>query len=119
MPKALNILLFGGHTDWGADESTLLKLYPTPARDDHGTSTKDILKELDPIDYQRMCIAFGNLPNLSNSKPLRRRLTITRKLTLKIIYELFFLRVKNLPENLYLDPIISSSLSEVFMKSKT
>ena len=51
--KALNILRVVGHTDWGVDTGTLLKLYRTPVRSklDHGSavygSTKDyILKEL-------------------------------------------------------------------------
>ena len=30
--KALNILRVVGHTDWGADKSTLLKLYRTLVR---------------------------------------------------------------------------------------
>ena len=51
--KALNILRVVGHTDWGVDTSTLLKLYRNLVRSklDHGNavhgSTKDyILKEL-------------------------------------------------------------------------
>ena len=55
-----------GHTEWGADKSTLLKLYRTPVRSklDHGSavygSTKDyILKELDPIHHHGLRIALG------------------------------------------------------------
>ena len=60
--KALNILTVVGHTDWGADKSTLLKLYRTLVRSklDYDSavygSTKDyILKELDPIHHQQSC----------------------------------------------------------------
>ena len=63
---AINILRVVGHTDWGADKSTLLKLYRTLGRSklDYGSavygSTKDyILKELDPIHHQGLRIALG------------------------------------------------------------
>ena len=64
--KALNILRVVGHTDWGADKSTLLKLYRTLVRSklDYGSavygSTKEyISKELNPIDHQGLRIALG------------------------------------------------------------
>ena len=64
--KALNILRVVGHTDWGADRSTLLKLYRTLVRSklDYGSavyaSTKAyILKELDPIHQQGLRIALS------------------------------------------------------------
>ena len=64
--KTLNILRVVGHTDWGADKSTLLKLYRTLFRSklDYGCavygSTKHyILKSLDPIHHQGLRIALG------------------------------------------------------------
>ena len=64
--KALNILRVVGHTDWGADKSTLLKLYRTLVRSklDYGCaiygSTKHyILKSLDPNHHQGLRIALG------------------------------------------------------------
>ena len=64
--KALNILRVVGHTDWGADKSTLLKLYRTLVRSklDYGSAVygftkKYILKELDPIHHQGLRIALG------------------------------------------------------------
>ena len=64
--KALNILRVVGHTDWGADKSTLLELYRTLVRSklDYGSavygSTKEfILKELNLIHHQGLRIALG------------------------------------------------------------
>ncbi|RUS68574.1 hypothetical protein EGW08_023664, partial [Elysia chlorotica] len=55
-----------GHTDWGADRETLLKLYRTLVRSKldygsivYGSAKKHILKTLDPIHHQGLRIALG------------------------------------------------------------
>ena len=64
--KALNILQVVGHTEWGADKSTILKLYRTLVRSKldygcavYGSSKNYILKSLDPIHHQGLRIALG------------------------------------------------------------
>ena len=93
--KALNILRVVGHTDWGADKSTLLKLYCTLVRSklDYGSvvygSTKDyILKKLDPIHHQGLCIALGAF-RTSPVKSLYAKAggTVSETLTTQILHE--------------------------------
>ncbi|GFO11825.1 RNA-directed DNA polymerase from mobile element jockey [Plakobranchus ocellatus] len=64
--KALNLLHVVGHTDWGADRATLLKLYRTLVRSKldygsviYGSAKKYILRALDPIHHQGLRIALG------------------------------------------------------------
>ena len=64
--KALNVLRVVGHTNWGADKCTLLKLYRSLVRSklDYGCmiygSTRDsYLKSLDAIHHQGLRIALG------------------------------------------------------------
>ena len=104
--KALNILRVVGHTYWGADKSTLLKLYRTLVRLklDYGCavygSTKDyILKSLDPIHHQGLRIALGAFRTspvqslyAEAGEPSFRH----RRLTLSMNY---FLKLKSLPDN--------------------
>ncbi|GFN93821.1 Pol-like protein [Plakobranchus ocellatus] len=64
--KALNLLRVVGHTDWGADRATLLKLYLTLVRSKldygsviYGSAKKHVLRALDPIHHQGLRIALG------------------------------------------------------------
>ena len=60
--KALDILKVVGHTDWGADQKTLLCLYRALARSklDYSCITYGaILKKLDPVHHQGLWIALG------------------------------------------------------------
>ena len=57
--KALDILKVVGHTDWGADQKTLLCLYRALVRSEldygcivYGAASNNILKKLDPIHHQ-------------------------------------------------------------------
>ncbi|GFO15003.1 RNA-directed DNA polymerase from mobile element jockey [Plakobranchus ocellatus] len=63
--KALNLLRVVGHTNWGADRATLLKLYRTLVRSKldygsviHGSAKKHVLRALDPIHHQGLRIAL-------------------------------------------------------------
>ncbi|WP_295513796.1 hypothetical protein, partial [Thiolapillus sp.] len=64
--KALDILKVVGHTDWGADQKTLLCLYRALVRSKldygcivYGAASNNILKKLDPIHHQGLRIALG------------------------------------------------------------
>ncbi|GFN82299.1 retrovirus-related pol polyprotein from type-1 retrotransposable element r1 [Plakobranchus ocellatus] len=64
--KALNLLRVVGHTDWGADRATLLRLYCTLVRSKldygsviYGSPNKHVLRALDPIHHQGLRIALG------------------------------------------------------------
>ncbi|GFO22414.1 RNA-directed DNA polymerase from mobile element jockey, partial [Plakobranchus ocellatus] len=64
--KALNLLSVVGHTDWGADRTTPLKLYRTLVRSKldygsviYGSAKKHVLRALDPIHHQGLRIALG------------------------------------------------------------
>ena len=124
--KALNILRVVGHTDWGADKSTLLKLYRTLVRSklDYGCavygSTKNyILKLLDPIHHQGLRIALGafrtspvqSLYAEAGEPSLRHR-----RLKLSLNY---FLKLKSLPENPCHHVINNPPPSELFERTKT
>ena len=124
--KALNILRVVGHTDWGADKSTLLKLYRTLVRSklDYGCavygSTKHyILKSLDPIHHQGLRIALGafrtspvqSLYAEAGEPSLRHR-----RLKLSMTY---FLKLKSLPDNPCHNVINNPPPSELFERTKT
>ena len=64
--KALDILKVVGHTDWWADQKTLLCLYRALVRSKldygcivYGAASNNILKKLDPIHHQGLRIALG------------------------------------------------------------
>ena len=64
--KALNLLKVLSHTDWGADQYTLLYLYRTLIRSKldygsivYGSARKTYLKPLDTIHHQGLRIALG------------------------------------------------------------
>ena len=64
--KALDILKVVGHTDWGADQKTLLCLYRALVKSKldygctvYGAASNSILKKLDPIHHQGLRIALG------------------------------------------------------------
>ena len=62
--KALNLLKALSHTSWGADRTTLLKLYRSLVRSDYGciiygSARKSYLQMLDPIHNQGLRLALG------------------------------------------------------------
>ena len=124
--KALNILRVVGHTDWGADKSTLLKLYRTLVRSKldygcavYGSTKRYILKSLDPIHHQGLRIALGafrtspvqSLYAEAGEPSLRHR-----RLKLSMNY---FLKLKSLPDNPCHNIINNPPPSELFERTKT
>ena len=64
--KALNLLKVLSHTSWGADRTTLLKLYQSLVRSKldygciiYGSARKSYLQMLDPIHNQGLRLALG------------------------------------------------------------
>ena len=64
--KALNLLKVLSHTSWGADQTTLLKLYRSLVRSKldygciiYGSARKSYLQMLDPIHNQGLKLALG------------------------------------------------------------
>ena len=64
--QAINLLRVVGHFDWGADSSTLLKLYDSTIRSKldygcmvYGSACDSYLKMLDPIQNKALRICFG------------------------------------------------------------
>ena len=124
--KALNLLRVVGHTDWGADKSTLLKLYRTVVRSKldyscavYGSTKHYILKSLDPIHHQSLRIALGafrtspvqNLYAEAGEPSLRHR-----RLKLSMNY---FLKLKSLPDNPCHNVINNPPPPELFEWTKT
>ena len=115
-----------GHTDWGADKSTLLKLYRTLVRSKldygcavYGSAKHYILKSLDPIHHQGLRIALGafrtspvqSLYAEAGEPSLRHR-----RLKLSMTY---FLKLKSLPDNPCHNVINNPPPSELFERTKT
>ena len=98
--KAMNILRVLAHSDWGADQSTLLHLYRALIRSKldygcivYGSARKSYLEKLDPIQNNalRLCLgAFRSSPIDSlyveaNEPPLEyRRIKLTLQYGLKL-----------------------------------
>ena len=66
--KALQLLRVVAHTDWGADKSTLLKLYRSLVRSKldygcfiYGSARKSYLRSLDSINHLGLRLALGAL----------------------------------------------------------
>ena len=69
MFKALNLLKVLSHTSWGADWTTLLKLYQSLVRSKsdygciiYGSARKSYLQMLDPIHNQGLRLALRTSP---------------------------------------------------------
>ena len=124
--KALNLLRVVGHSDWGADKITLLKLYRTLVRSKldygsivYGSAKKHILKNLDPIHHQGLRIALGAFrtsPVQSLYAEAGEPSLENRRMKLSMNY---FLKIKSLPDNPCFDSITNSSSPEFFERSKT
>ena len=64
--KSLNILKVLSRTDWGADQTTLLKLYRSLVRSKldygwlvYGSASKTTLAKLDPVHKQGLRLSLG------------------------------------------------------------
>ncbi|RUS72388.1 hypothetical protein EGW08_019848 [Elysia chlorotica] len=124
--KALNILRVVGHTDWGADRETLLKLYRTLVRSKldygsivYGSAKKHILKTLDPIHHQGLRIALGAF----RTSPIQSLYAESgepslehRRLKLSLNYAA---KLNSIPENPGFESLTDSSPIEFFETKKS
>lgn len=84
--KRLNMMKILSNNTWGADQETLFLFYKTVIRSKieyaptiYGNTTKTILKTLNPMHYQGICLALGIL----RSTPVSNIYTISGEPTLK------------------------------------
>ncbi|GFN94348.1 Pol-like protein [Plakobranchus ocellatus] len=124
--NALNLLRVVGHTDWGADRATLLKLYRKLVRSKldygsviYGSAKKHVLRGLDPIHHQGLRIALGTIRTSpikslyaeAGEPPLEHRRS---KLAFKDI-----LKLQSLPRNPCHDVVFEAQLSDFSVDSKS
>ena len=100
--KALDILKVVGHTDWGADQKTLLCLYRALVRFKldygcivYGAASNNILKKLDPIHHQGLRIAVGAFRTSRVTSLYAKAQEMSEKQTQETVNELCF-KTKNL-----------------------
>ena len=100
--KALDNLKVVGHTDWGADQKTLLCLYRALVRSklDYGcivcgAASNNILKKLDPIHDQGLRTALGPFRTSPVTSLCAKVQEMSEKQTQETVYELCF-KTKNL-----------------------
>ena len=123
--KALNILRVVGHTDWGADRTTLLKLYRCLIRSKldygcvvYGSAKKSVLKLLDPIHHQGLRLALGAFrtsPVKSLYAEAGEPSLEHRRIKLSLNYSI---KLKSLPKNPCHDSIYNSSTPDFYENKK-
>ena len=124
--KALNILRVVSHTDWGADRTTLLKLYRCLIRSKldygcvvYGSAKKSILKILDPIHHQGLRLALGAFrtsPVKSLYAEAGEPSLEHRRIKLSLNYSI---KMKSLPKNPCHDSIYNSSTPDFYENKKS
>ncbi|GFO02489.1 Pol-like protein [Plakobranchus ocellatus] len=124
--KALNLLRVVGHTDWGADRATLLKLYRTLVRSKldygsviNGSAKKHVLRALDPIHHQGLRIALGAFrtsPTKSLYAEAGEPSLEHRRMKLAFNY---VLKLKSLPRNPCHEVVFEAPLSDFSAVTKS
>ena len=124
--KALQLLRVVAHTDWGADKSTLLKLYKSLVRSKldygcfiYGSARKSYLRCLDSIHHLRLRLAFGALRTSpvesiyveANGAPLILR---QEKLALQ-----YFTKLQSCPSNPAFACTINPKYKELFARKES
>ena len=124
--KALQLLRVVAHTDWGADKSTLLKLYKSLVRSKldygcfiYGSARKSYLRCLDSIHHLGLRLALGALRTSpveslyveANEAPLSLR---REKLALQ-----YFTKLQSCPSNPAFDCTINPKYQEFFARKES
>ena len=118
--KALDILRVVGHTDWGADKTTLLRLYRALIRSKldygsivYGSAPNHALKLLDTIHHQGLRIALGAFrtsPVKSLYAEANEPSLAHRRIKLSMNY---LLKLKSLPENPVYDCVFNGAPADI------
>ncbi|GFO35247.1 RNA-directed DNA polymerase from mobile element jockey [Plakobranchus ocellatus] len=124
--EALNLLRVLGHTDWGADRATLLKLNRTLVRSklDYGSAVcgsakKHVLRALDPIHHQGLLIALGAFRTSPiNSLYAEAGEPSLEHRRIKLAFS-YVLKLKSLPRNPCHDVVFEAPLSDFSADSKS
>ena len=124
--KALQLLRVVAHTDWGADKSTLLKLYKSLVRSKldygcfiYGSARKSYLRCLDSIHHLGLRLALNALRTSpieslfveANEAPLSLR---REKLALQ-----YFTKLQSCPSNPAFECTINPNYKELFARKKS
>ena len=124
--KALQLLRVVAHTDWGADKSTLLKLYKSLVRSKldygcfiYGSARKSYLRCLDSIHHLGLRLALGALRTSpveslyveANEAPLSLR---REKLALQ-----YFTKLQSCPSNPAFECTINPKYKECFARKES
>ena len=124
--KALQLLRVVAHTDWGADKSTLLKLYKSLVRSKldygcfiYGSARKSYLRCLDSIHHLGLRLALGALRTSpveslyveANEAPLSLR---REKLALQ-----YFTKLQSCPSNPAFECTINPKYKELFARKES
>ena len=124
--KALQLLRVVAHTDWGADKSTLLKLYKSLVRSKldygcfiYGSARKSYLRCLDSIHHLGLRLALGALRTSpveslyveANEAPLSLR---REKLALQ-----YFTKLQSCPSNPAFECTINPKYKDLFARKES
>ena len=124
--KALQLLRVVAHTDWGADKSTLLKLYKSLVRSKldygcfiYGSARKSYLSCLDSIHHLGLRLALGALRTSpveslyveANEAPLSLR---REKLALQ-----YYTKLQSCPSNPSFDCTINPKYQDIFARKES
>ena len=124
--KALQLLRVVAHKDWGADKSTLLKLYKSLVRSKldygcfiYGSARKSYLRCLDSIHHLGLRLALGALRTSpveslyveANEAPLSLR---REKLALQ-----YYIKLQSFPSNPAFESTINPKYKELFVRKES
>ena len=123
--KALDILKVVGHTDWGADQKTLLCLYRALVRSKldygcivYGAASNNILKKLDPFHHQRLRIALGAFRTSHVTSLHAKAQEMSLKNRRKKLSMNYVLKLKTCAENPAYSCVFEPPNSKLFEKSR-
>ena len=122
--KALNIFKVVGHTDWGADQKTLLCLYRALVRSKldngcivYGAASNNILKKLDHIHHQGLRIALGAFRTSPVTSLYAKAQEMSLKNRRKKLSMNYVLKLKTCPNNPAYSCVFEPPSSKLFEKS--
>ena len=122
--KALDILKVVDHTDWGADQETVLCLYRALVRSKldygciaYGAASNNIPKKLDPIHHQGLWIAPGAFRSSPVASLYAKAHEMSLKSRRKKLSMNYVLKLNTCPDNPAYSCVFEPSNSKLFEKS--